>query len=499
RVYTLLGDGELAEGSNWEAMLAAAHFGLDRLTAIVDRNTLQITGKTWEVCELEPLADKLRAFGWSVRDVDGHDVSSLAEVLGRVPFQPEKPSMIVARTIKGKGVPFMEDVPKWHHGVPDDEEYGRAMQALDAAERACMARPYSSSSGHAGPRRGGAGAGATAAPRIVTLAKQRNRSVGFTMACELGKPNLEAFAEAVLELARADRNVLVVTSDSRGSGKLVPFGGELPDQIVEVGIAEQNLVGIAAGLASAGKTVFAVSPACFLTARALEQIKNDVAYCDHPVNLVGISAGVSYGALGSTHHAIHDFAALRAIHNMCVVAPADNFETRAAIRAAATRPHPTYLRFGKRPMHHVHRPDTQFEIGKAAMLCDGSDVALVATGETVYHALSAAARLQADGLTCRVISVHTVKPLDAEAALRAAADCRALVTVEEHSVYGGLGEACAAVLAQSNVRTRMRIVGIPDEYTVTGSQPEIFAHYGISGEGLAKTALELLRGGSRRP
>src|SRR3954470_20662821 len=160
-------------------------------------------------------------------------------------------------------------------------------------------------------------------------------AVAERLGLKMGRANLEEFADAVLALARSDRNVLAVTSDSRGSGKLGPFGQALPEQIVEIGIAEQNLVGVAAGLASAGKIVFAVSPACFLTARALEQVKNDVAYSDNPVKLVGISAGVSYGALGTTHHSLHDFAVLRAINNITIVAPADNFETAQAIRKAA--------------------------------------------------------------------------------------------------------------------------------------------------------------------
>ena len=166
----------------------------------------------------------------------------------------------------------------------------------------------------------------------------------------MGKPNQDVFAETLLTLARENRDILAVTSDSRGSGKLAPFAGALPAQLVEVGIAEQNLVGVAAGLASAGKIVFAVSPACFLTARAFEQIKNDVAYSDHPVRLVGISAGVSYGPLGSTHHSLHDFAALTAIHNITVVAPADNYETAAAVRAAIAWPRPLYLA----PRQEVH-------------------------------------------------------------------------------------------------------------------------------------------------
>ena len=314
---------------------------------------------------------------------------------------------------------------------------------------------------------------------------------------ELGKANLEVFAETLLELARQDRDLLVLTSDSRGSARLDRFGQLLPKQLIEVGIAEQNLVGIAAGLASTGKKVFAVSPACFLTARALEQIKNDVAYSDHPVKLVGISAGVSYGALGSTHHSLHDFAVLRAINNIDIVAPADNFETREATRAAVCRPHPIYLRFGKRPLYDLHGPASSFEIGKGGTLREGTDVTFIAIGETVYPALSAGLELEARGISCRVISMHTLKPLDAECILEAAGATRGLITVEEHSVCGGLGEACAAVLLQEQKRINVpfRIVGIPDEATVNGSQLEIFEHYGISTKGLVETALQILGSG----
>jgi transketolase len=316
--------------------------------------------------------------------------------------------------------------------------------------------------------------------------------MSFTPGAELGKANLDVFCETLLGLARSDRNVLAVTSDSRGSGRLAPFAAALPGQIVEVGIAEQNLVGIAAGLASAGKIVYAVSPASFLTARALEQIKNDVCYSDRPVKLVGISAGVSYGALGSTHHSTHDLAALRAIENVTIIVPADNFETSQAIKAATAMEHPIYLRFGKRPLHHLHPPQTQFAVGKAMTICEGKDVALIATGETVHPALMAARELEAEGVSARVISMHTVKPLDADTLIRAAEECRAVITIEEHSIFGGLGEACAAVLMQARIHIPFRIVGFPDEYMVTGSQLEIFEHYGITTQGLARTARALL-------
>jgi transketolase len=309
----------------------------------------------------------------------------------------------------------------------------------------------------------------------------------------MGRPNLEEFADTLLALAQKDCDIVVLTSDSRGSGKLVPFGKSMPDQIVEMGIAEQNLVGVAAGLSIADKKVFAVSPACFLTARALEQIKNDVAYSDHPVKLIGISAGVSYGALGTTHHSLHDFAALRAIHNIDIVAPADNFETRAAVTAAVAHPKPIYIRLGKKPMFNLHPSDTAFEIGKAITIHEGTDVTFIAAGETVHRALLAAQQLVAEGLSCRVISMHTIKPLDTDTVLHAAHNSHILITVEEHSVFGGLGEACAAVLMQQRIVLPFHIVGIPDEYTVTGDQLEIFDYYGISASGLASTARRLLQ------
>ncbi len=316
--------------------------------------------------------------------------------------------------------------------------------------------------------------------------------MSFTPGVELGRPNLDVFSETLLALARQNRNVLAVTSDSRGSGKLTSFAAALPRQVVEVGIAEQNLVGVAAGLASAGKIVYAVSPASFLTARALEQIKNDVCYSDRPVKLVGISAGVSYGALGSTHHSTHDLAALRAIENITVIVPADNLETAAAVRAAATMKRPVYIRLGKRPLHHLHPSGTRFCVGRALTIRDGTDVAFVATGETVHPALMATKELEKEGVSARVTSMHTIKPLDVNTLIEAARKCRALITVEEHSVFGGLGEACAAVLIQAGVKIPFRIVGFPDDYMVTGSQLQIFEHYGISAQGLAQTAKALL-------
>ena len=318
-------------------------------------------------------------------------------------------------------------------------------------------------------------------------------TVKTTQTLKQGQANLEIFSATLQALAEQDKDIIAVTSDSRGSGKLVPFAAKYPKQIVEVGIAEQNLVGVAAGLASTGKKVFAVSPACFLTARSLEQIKNDIAYSDNPVNVIGISAGVSYGALGSTHHSLHDFAVLRAVNNIMVVAPADNYETEMAIRQAAALEEPVYLRFGKKPMHFLSESQN-FELGKGRVIREGKDLAIVATGETVWPAMQAALTLEEEkGIQVGVVSMHTIKPLDTALLAHIADQYPAIITVEEHSIYGGMGEACASFLLQSVYQKKLRIMGIPDEYTITGSQLDILNHYGISEKGIAEEVLKLLR------
>ncbi|MFT3844260.1 MAG: transketolase C-terminal domain-containing protein [Lacibacter sp.] len=307
------------------------------------------------------------------------------------------------------------------------------------------------------------------------------------------KPNQDVFSETLQRLAETDQNIIAVTSDSRGSGKLVPFGKKFPKQIVEVGIAEQNLVGVAAGLGSCDKKVFAVSPACFLTARSLEQIKNDICYSDHPVTVVGISAGVSYGALGSTHHSLHDFAALRAINNIIIVAPADNYETEQATILAAESKQPVYLRFGKKVMPLLKENSNEvFAFGKGRVITEGDDIAIIANGETVDPAVKAAALLKESGINATVVSMHTIKPLDTELLSALAGKVKAIITVEEHSVNGGLGEACASYLLQNGYYKPFKIMGIPDEYTVSGSQVEIFKHYGISAEGISEQAKKMM-------
>ena len=312
------------------------------------------------------------------------------------------------------------------------------------------------------------------------------------MSNKTGRPNLEVFAETLLIEAKKNPNIMVATSDSRGSGKLVLYGKELPKQIIEVGIAEQNLVGVSAGLSAAGKKVFAVSPASFLTARSLEQIKADIAYSDHPVCLIGISAGISYGQLGSTHHSIHDYAVLRCINNISIVAPADNFETSEAIKQAVNFNSPLYLRFGKKPMMDISNENKDFKIGKAKFVTKGEDVLLIAAGETVQRAYLAAQLLSEKNIHATVISMHTIKPFDAKTFLTESKKSKVIISIEEHSIYGGLGEQCASLLAQHNINAKFQILGIPDEYMINGTQSDVLDYYNMSPEKISNTVISLL-------
>ena len=311
------------------------------------------------------------------------------------------------------------------------------------------------------------------------------REIAQRLGLKMGRANLEEFADTLLATGR---------KRPANPGRHQRFARLRQTWPVRPGVSQANRrsgnCGAEPGrhhrrIGRGGKKSFAVSPACFLTARSLEQIKNDICYSDVPAKIIGISAGVSYGALGSTHHSLHDFAALRAIHNITIVVPADNFETREAIRAAAKATHPVYLRFGKAAMYDVHAPGTKFQIGKSITVRDGNDVAFIATGETVVHALLAAEKLAEMGLKCRVVACTRSSRSMTKPFCKRGRQCRAIITVEEHSVHGGLGEACAAVLMQAGVAVPFRIVGIPDEDTVTGSQADIFRHYGITMEGLA--------------
>ena len=305
-------------------------------------------------------------------------------------------------------------------------------------------------------------------------------------------PCRKSFTDTLLELATKDKEIVAVTSDASGSATLTDFGKALPEQFVEVGIAEQNAVGVSAGLASTGKKVFIFGPACFYVARSLEQVKVDMAYSQMPVKICGVSGGVAYSQLGATHHSLHDIAVLRTFPGMEVYLPCDVRQTRKLVEKLVNHPKPAYIRVGRNAVPDVYDDDNfDFELGKANMLMDGKDLTIIGTGETVYHCLEAAKTLKEQGINARVLDMHSLKPFDREAVVKAAKETGRIVTVEEHSIYGGLGGMVAEICAEE-CPVQVKRLGIPDENVIHASPLEVFHHYGFDAEGIVKNVLSFI-------
>ncbi|EGN37960.1 MAG: transketolase family protein [Lachnospiraceae bacterium] len=304
--------------------------------------------------------------------------------------------------------------------------------------------------------------------------------------------NKQMICEVLMEAAKTDKNIVALCSDSRGSGSFTPFAQNYPEQFVETGIAEQNLVSIAAGLAKCGKKAYAVSPACFLSTRSYEQCKIDVAYSDTNVKLIGISGGVSYGALGMSHHSAQDIAALSAIPNMRVYIPSDAYQTEALTKALLKDEKPAYIRVGRNAVDPVYEEgNVPFEMDHATVVCDGSDVAIVACGEMVKPAKDAAKLLGQEGISVRVLDMYCVKPLDREAVIETAKNVKAIVTVEEHAPFGGLGSMVAQVVGEHCPKKVVNL-SLPDAPVITGTSKEVFDHYGLNAEEIAAKVREIL-------
>ena len=393
RVYTVLGDGEVEEGQVWEAFLSAAKYRLDNLCAVIDVNGLQIDGKTADVMPTEPLDQKLKAFGWHVLSVDGHDLAGLTAAFAQAKTLTGAPTMILAKTIKGKGVSFMENQAGWHGKAPNAEQSGS------------------------------------------TMTKE--------------------------------------------------FAAAHPDRFFDMGIAEANMVGVAAGLATCGKKPFVNSFAMFAAGRAWEQVRNSVAYPGLNVKVVGSHGGLSVGEDGATHQCIEDLAIMRAIPNMTVLCPCDGYEMREAVRALLAYEGPAYMRLGRLAVETVtdRVEGYQFAIGKGALLRDGQDVTVVAVGMMVQMALQAAEQLAGEGISVRVIDMHTLKPLDTEILLTAARETGCVVTTEEANVIGGLGSAVAEYLSSACPVPVVRH-GVADEFGRSGAAQKVLEAYSLTTEGI---------------
>ncbi|MDD3141561.1 MAG: transketolase C-terminal domain-containing protein [Lachnospiraceae bacterium] len=305
-------------------------------------------------------------------------------------------------------------------------------------------------------------------------------------------PNRQAICDVLIEEANKDKDIIVLCSDSRGSASLAGFATTHPEQFVEVGIAEQNLVSIAAGLAKCGKKAFAASPACFITTRSFEQCKVDVAYSNTNVTLIGISGGISYGALGMSHHSAQDIAAMSAVPNMRVYLPSDRLQTKCLFEALLKDEKPAYVRVGRNPVEDIYEEgNVPFKMDQAVMITEGTDVAIIACGEMVRPAIDAATLLGEKGISATVIDMYCIKPLDEAMIIKAAKQAKAVITVEEHSPFGGLGSMVSQVVSRVCPKKVINLA-LPDAPVITGNSQEVFDYYGLNAVGIAKVAEEML-------
>lgn len=304
--------------------------------------------------------------------------------------------------------------------------------------------------------------------------------------------NRQVICDVLVEAAKEDKEIVALCSDSRGSASMTKFADTYPEQFVEVGIAEQNLVSISAGLAKCGKKPYASSPASFLSTRSYEQCKVDVAYSNTNVKLIGISGGVSYGALGMSHHSAQDIAAMCSIPNMRVYIPSDRLQTEHLFKALLKDEKPAYIRVGRNPVEDVYEEgNVPFEMDRATVLAEGSDIAIIACGEMVKPAADAAKLLEEKGIHAAVVDMYCIKPLDKEAIVKAASGAKAVLTVEEHAPFGGLGSMVSQVVGSECPRKVVNLA-LPDAPVITGTSKEVFDHYGLNAEGIAKKAMELV-------
>ena len=471
-VFALLGDGECQEGQVWEAAMFAAHNKLDNLVAIVDRNHLQIDGNTADVCDPGDLGAKFAAFGWEAAEVDGHDIEAVIDVLNAAKASRDgKPHVVIANTVKGKGVSFMEDQAGWHGKAPSEEQAKVALEELGydfADDAACadpskFAAPIASEPAEAGAFNADVAAPCMASPEEAAQKKATRAAFGVTLAA----------------LADEGMPVVAVDADLTGSTTTAKFAQAKPEyaqRLFNAGIAEQNMVDVAAGLSLAGNVAFTGSFAVFGTGRAYDQIRNTVCYSNLNVKIAPTHAGISVGPDGGSHQMLEDITLMRGLPNMRVLVPADYAAAAAAIRLAAKTPGPVYIRMGRASVPCVYAEGVELELGRAYVLNEGSDVTIVACGVEVEQARIACSMLAEQGISAEVIDAFSVKHLDAQTIVASARKTGAVVTAEEHSVIGGLGSAVAEALS-CEYPVPVEFVGMRDRFGKSGSYEELSAYF----------------------
>ncbi len=453
----MLGEGDLQEGATWEALLFAGHHQLPNLTVLVDYNRSQVDGKSDDILSLDPLPEKLTACRWAVREIDGRDLRQILEAIEWAASIPG-PAAIVAHTVKGWPVSFMLDNADWHGKAPNRDQAIAALSELGE-------------------------------DWVPEAAASRNQVSGRNLvSAALAKRTLrEAFGQELVRLGEELPQLVVLDADISSSLKTGAFRKRFPERHVNFGVAEQDMMLAAAGMASAGLIPLACTYATFATLRACEQIRSFICYGRLNVKLICSHGGLEVGWDGPTHQAIEDIAIMRSLPNMTVVVPADATAVPALLRQAIALDGPVYFRMGRNPVPIIYEPSQKFILGKALTLAEGADVTLIACGIMVASALEAAQALAAKGIAARVLDMHTVKPLDEEAVLRAARETGAIVTAEDHTVVGGLG-AAVAECAGENHPVPVQRVGIRDTFCRSGDPAVLFPEYGLGVEDIVAAA-----------
>ena len=472
-VYNLMSDGEINEGATWESALSASHWRLDNLIAIVDVNNQQADGTSGSVLQIEPLEEKWSAFGWFAQRVDGNDIEALVVAFDRArDFAEPRPRVIVCDTLMGKGVPLLEEREKTHFIRVEAGEWRVALGQLMASDSGANRGSISS---HAAPR-------AASAPRRTTSA------MIASIAAEGQRTRQAPFGHALAALATERPEIVGLTADLGKYTDLHVFAEAYPDRFYQMGMAEQLLMGAAAGMARAGFIPFATTYAVFASRRAYDFICLAIAEDRLNVKIVCALPGLTTG-YGPSHQATDDLAIFRAMPNLTIIDPCDAVDIEEATAAIAAYDGPVYMRLlrGAVPLV-LDEYDYRFEIGRARLLREGSDVLLIASGLMTMRALEAAELLRADRIDTAVLHVPTVKPLDEKALIAfASRPGRLVVTAENHSVVGGFGEAVAGVLMRAGVRPTFRQIGLPDVFLDAGALPTLHERYGLSAGAVAKS------------
>ena len=519
RVYCLLGDGELDEGSVWEAAMSASHYNLDNLAAIIDRNNLQIDGLTSDVMEIEPLKDKWTSFGWVVYECDGHDIPGILDSLKKARNTENRPSVIIANTVKGKNISYAENVCGYHGMAPRDGRRGE--ESLDVALSDIDCKLFTSEKLQE-LEESAASYQKEIDKRIEALVPKFSIDYFWNASDEMKvdmDANRNGFGKGLAKIGD-DPAVVALGADITDSIKMSSFYSNHPERksrFFSMGIAEQNMTAVAAGLAKEGKIPFIGSYGVFVTGRNWDQLRTTVCYNNYSVKIADAHGGISVGPDGATHQALEDISNLYYLPNMKIIVPCDSVEAEKATIVMKEINGPVAIRLAREATPVITERGTAFEFGKANIFRyrkksdrfidafevigadnyspEGEDLAVIACGPILAEGLRAAYILKEEyGIETRVINLHTVKPIDKDAIISAARETGLIITAEEHQV-GGFGNIVAGVIAEDkspDSGCRVKMIGVKDRFGESGQPWELMKLFELTAEFIARSAIDII-------